>query len=313
MLGMWLGGRSFALPTEKPMTMNGPQTVDILGGNDFTEVLEQLKPEYLAIAEEDLQKVNTDVGAAAATALWAAARLEELRPELQAELPKFIPLLNKIVPIAQATIQAQFDHAAATTPVAAIPELEAKLTRIRGIFVADVEALVRREVIAANEVPELGTPNSHKNLAYGVGALVSLLRNNWEKIKTRTAVTLDEIAEGQELAQRLAVAIVVRDRGPGAATEAAMVRERMFAMLVRTYDELRRATVFLRWRKRDDEDFCPSLYVNQRSKPRGKTDLAPEKAEPSNAPNAPSGTSANSPVAAGGASSTGLPGSDPLG
>jgi hypothetical protein len=116
-------------------------------------------------------------------------------------------------------------------------------------------------------VPDTGTPNSHKNLAYGVGALVSLLRENWTKISARTALTLEELDEAQQLSQRMAVSVVVRERGPNALGKSALVRKQTFTLLFRTYDELRRAFAFLRWKEKDADDFCPSLYVNQRARP----------------------------------------------
>ncbi len=164
-------------------------------------------------------------------------------------------------------------------------------------------------------VPETGTPNSHKNLAYGVGALVSLLRDNWTRISARTALTVEELDEAQTLSQRLAVSVVVRERGPDAVGKAALVRKQTFTMLFRIYDELRRAFSFLRWKEKDMDDFCPSLYVNQRPRPnqRKKEDAVQTPGATPSAPTPAVGSAVVMQPVTGFATGTGMPGDSPIG
>ena len=249
------------------MTTSIPSTLNLVSAPNFVSALEALAPEYSLIAEEDFVPANTDVGEAAATALWAATRMETEREALASTFPSFVAYLNKLVPVAQAAMQAQFDFDAASTPPESLPELEAKLSTARGLLLADIEGLIRRGLLDRKDLPDTGTPNNHRNLAYGVGALVSLLRENWTKISARTALTPEELDEAQQLSQRMAVSVVGRERGPSALGKSTLVRRQTFTLLFRTYDELRRAYSFLRWKDKDADDFCPSLYVNQRSRP----------------------------------------------
>ena len=42
------------------------------------------------------------------------------------------------------------------------------------------------------------------------------------------------------------------------------MRQRAFTLLVRSYDEIRRAVVFVRWAEADADAFAPSLYTKSR-------------------------------------------------
>jgi hypothetical protein len=296
------------------MTTTMPSVLDLIAGRDFSDVLAQLKPEYDAIPEDELVTANLDVGQAANVALWAAVQMEPMRTALEAQFPGKAALLDKLVPAAQAALQSQFDYTAATTPPAAIPELEAKVSRYRTIFLADLQALARRGLIADSDIPDVGTPNSFKNLAYEVGAMISLIRSRWAELQTRTAITEAELDDAQETTQRLAFVVVTREFGPAAVSRASAVRQRIFTLLSKIYDELVRCFTYLRWYERDLEKFTPSLYKAQRTRS-DKRDSQPQQSE--SAPVAPAGGSVASPT--NGATTTagakripdGLPGSSP--
>jgi hypothetical protein len=256
------------------MTTNMPTSIDLVSVPDFGDALAKLLPEASKIPEAECLAINTDVGEAGGTALWAATRMETLRDALVARFPDYVVHLDGIVPAAQAVLQAQFNHSAAMTPPEAIPELEAKLVRMRAMLLADVQGLVLRGLLAQKDVPEMGTANAHRNLAFGTGALVALLRNNWDRVKSRTAVTEEELDEAQEAAQRLAVAVVVRERGESALGATAVIRRQLFTLLIRRYEFLRQAFAFLRWFDGDADKFAPSLYVNQRSRRKPEAETA---------------------------------------
>lgn len=266
------------------MTTTMPSSIDLVSVPDFGDALAALLPEAAKIPEAECLTINTDVGESGATALWAATRMETLRDALVQRFPDYAVHLDGLVPAAQAVLQAQFNHSAAMTPPESIPELEATLVRMRAMLVADVQGLVLRGLLQQKDVPELGSPNAHRNLAFGTGALVALLRNNWDRVKSRTAVTEEELDAAQEAAQRLAVAVVVRERGENALGATALIRRQVFTLLMRRYEFLRQAFTFLRWFEGDADKFSPSLYVNQRNRRKTETAASADTAAPVSQP-----------------------------
>lgn len=302
----------FSNPSANPIAT--PTALELVDGPNFIEVLKELEPEYSALAEEDLLPVNLDVAEAGATAIWAAARMSPLRAELVARFPEAGELLDKLPKRAQAALQAHFEHSAATTPASAVPVLVEKLERYRALFLQDIAPLVRRGALAQSDVPELGAPQNHKHLAVGTATLVSLLRNNWERIKDRTGLTLEELEDAQDAAQRLSVAVIVRERGPSAVGKTAIVRQQTMTMLFRTYEELRRSFAHLRWYERDLEDFAPSLYATRANRAKRNADTLPDRSEapvPATQPQETSSRSVSSSASAGQRIPDGMPGSSP--
>jgi hypothetical protein len=179
-------------------------------------------------------------------------------------------------------------------------------------------------VIAPTDIPDMGTPNSFKNLANSVGAMLSLIRVRWADIKSRTAITEEELEEAFQATDRLSLVVLSRDFGPAAVSRATAVRQRAFTLLSKTYEELVRCFTFLRWYDGDVDKFTPSLYRSQRTRSERRDRAETEKAStetvngaPSNGSNGSNGSNATTagapaPKPAANEIPAGLPGSRPM-
>ena len=55
-------------------------------------------------------------------------------------------------------------------------------------------------------------------------------------------------------------------------------RQRAFSYLIRTYDEIRRAVLFVRWYEADGDTYAPSLYAKSRKSSRSP-EATPDKGD----------------------------------
>jgi hypothetical protein len=170
-------------------------------------------------------------------------------------------------------------------------------------------------------------------------ALASILRDNWDKVSTKTAITLADLDQAELIGDQLVNAVGLREETPASVAEISLQRQRNFTLFLKAYDEVRRAISFLRWKEDDVERIAPSLYSGRgNSNARKKIgDTQPGTDQPvPHPPSVPSafgtpaagthptgtalptlaGTSAAAPAAATGtaapATAVGLPGSTPF-
>lgn len=204
-------------------------------------------------------------------------------------------------------MQAHFDHLLATAKPGEIPELDAKLTRFRTLFVSDINGLATRGLMDNSKLPDLKSASGHRNQAESVFALTAHLRRSWETIRTRTAVTLDELEEAEATAQSMLMALARKDASLVAPNEAARARRQAFTLFYRAYAQVRRAVLFLREPFGDIEAFAPTLRTIERKATREEGEQPAEPALVASAQRSSNATNDSS------SSSTGLPTDDPLG
>jgi hypothetical protein len=190
------------------------------------------------------------------------------------------------------------------------------------VLLSDATALAKRGLMNGSRLGTFRTGPGYKLLAEDLVGLSSLLRNNWDRISTKTAITLAELDQAEELSRKLVAAVGAREQAPAVLAEVSVQRQRMFTLFVEAYDQVRRAVSLLRWDEGDLETIAPSLYSgrgNFRKKAEPQPATLPGTPTPSS-PTAPTlpGTSASlpPPVATTSASAspvaTGLPSSSPF-
>ena len=57
--------------------------------------------------------------------------------------------------------------------------------------------------------------------------LSSLLRNNWDRIGSKTAITMAELDQAEELSRKLVAAVGAREQAPAVLAEVSVQRQRM--------------------------------------------------------------------------------------
>ena len=301
------------------MSMNGPtQTTNGIPDNrtDFSVSLQLVRPQLSSITESVFAPLNVDITSSCTAILVRTARIMSLRAQVARELPAFdLAHFDTLEVKTQAAIQTQFNHLLASSTPGEIPEYDAKLNRYRTLFLADINTLANRGLIDNTKLGELKSPNGYKNLAETVSALASHIRRNWSTIQSRAAITPEELADAEETAVRMLLA-VANQVAPVPPTQAAIERRQAYTLFINTYDEVRRVVTYLRTPFGDADEYAPSarsLMKIDRGEP------AKAEAQPAGlaAPSAATPvTFANAPAAAGGPvvlTRPGLPNSSPIG
>lgn len=304
------------------MSKSKRSSVSPVEDNRMHEALEKVRKELEALTEAELIHINIDIPAALATAFGALPALRAMRARIEVEAQSIdLKQLDKLETYMLALFHAQTLYATATRPTEPLPELVETATALREVLYADALALVQRGLLDAEQLRGVKNGPGHRPLAFDLTSLAQVMRGAWETIGNRTSVQPEELREASELAERLLSAIGEREFSAGAASEAGAVRQRVFTLFMRAYDEFRRAMTFLRWREGDADKIAPSLYAGRASGGRRKTRDDEPESDTSTAPTgAASGSdeasSPASPVRSDGEitapSSAGMPDSDPF-
>lgn len=113
----------------------------------------------------------------------------------------------------------------------------------------------------------LRSGNGYRNAASEVSGLMGLFRKHWPRIQGKSAITLEELTHANNLVANLLNALGEREDAPSASSEATVVRQRAYTMLLRAYGEVRRGVEFLRWSRGDADEIAPSLYLSRAARP----------------------------------------------
>lgn len=246
----------------------------------FREAYERVLPDMEALAEGDLVFMNLDIPSAVATTLGAWKEIAAFREQVKALHGFDVEQFDKLEAYALAAWHAHSVHLAASTPAVALPELGDKAAATREQLLLDATALAKRGFIDGSRLRELKGPIGYKNVAVDIGMLVTLLREKWSSIEGKTALSAAELDAAETLADDLISAVGHREQAPVIVADAADKRQRAFSLLVKTYDQARRAISYLRWNKSDIDAIAPSLYAGRQNTNHRKNEPGSSAAEP---------------------------------
>jgi hypothetical protein len=267
------------------------------GSGRFQAAYEQVLPELIAFPESELVTINLDVPTAATTAIGAWPEMSTFREQVKT-LPGFdVAAFDKLEVYALAAVHAHGQFVAASTPAVPLPELAERALAARELLLSDATALAKRGLVNGERLKELKGPQGYRNIAIDIVVLDALFKERWAVIASKTALTSAELAAAVKVADDLVTAIGQREQAPVVVTVATDYRQRAFSLLVRAYDQARRAIGFLRWDKGDLEDIAPSLYagrVGPKSRKAMENDAKSDAAPVAASVAAPSGEPATS-------------------
>lgn len=287
--------------------MSETNSIPMIDEANADEAYERILPEAMAVPENSLATINVDITSAIITAIGVSQRLQHLEKEMS-DLPNFpIEAVKKFQDYILALFSAQSRYTFATTPPEQLPEILERATTWRDILIADAKALVARGHLNGEPLKELTGTHGYKNVAFDLSGLSRLLKTAWPSIEEHTGLKMTELIEVDKLALKLATAVAHREMSPEQASAAADVRQRMFTLFCKTYDEIRRAIGYLRWHQEDGDTFAPSLYAGRPNSNIGKKNGDTNK---------PNETASGAPAAAAAPAAAkvpvGFPGSEPL-
>ncbi len=252
----------------------------------YRDAYERLEAERAALSPAELLAVNLDVATAVTAVIGTFPFLASLRPEIQATYAKFDwKSFDNLESYAYALYYAQTVYLTASTPVATLPELAARAMKLRELFLPDAKALANRGMLDGRLLDEVKGGPGYRNTAMDLAVLVRMFRASWSTVSTKTAVTLHELGEAEQMVEQLTNAVGERLQAPVAVAAAADSRQRAFTLLVKAYEEARRVTTHLRWHQNDADRFVPSLYAGRGG--RGKSTPAEGTPQPAPSPSVP--------------------------
>jgi hypothetical protein len=275
----------------------------------FQEAYDRMLPEIRAVDPSDLVPLNIDVQTAYTTVIGALPNLRSVAADIQAAVIGFDPKsLDQLEDYARALASAHAICNMASTPTESLPALAQAGAEIRENLLNDATALARRRLIDGERLKALKGPVGYRNLGFDLLELSTLLRSNWKAIENKTPVQLSELDEAQTMADRLLSAVGEREQSRAVVAEVAKIRHQAFSLLVKAYDQARRAVQFVRWNGDDAEDVAPSLYAARAAgRRKNGSDV---KAASADSPAAAASAAAAQPATA--VAPVGLPGSSPF-
>ena len=136
-------------------------------------------------------------------------------------------------------------------------------TALAQIMVADIKALVLRKVLPVDALGDYNSGNGFHALATNLGHVARLADRNWAAIEGRSGITRADIKRAGELNQEIFKYLGERATNGGDLAQLAALRAQNFTLIVRAYDELRRAIAYLRYHEGDVDEIAPSLFANR--------------------------------------------------
>ena len=230
----------------------------------FTESYERALPWLEAVSSDDFEPINLDITSVVATVLGVLPEIRAMRSTIAAELPKFdLQNVDRLEDIARATSCAHTQYLTACSPPDELPEMFEEGAALRTTLRGDAEQLARRGLVNPAALDDLSGANGYKNLARDLQILVHVLREVWPLIEGKCGVETVELDRAERLAARVLRVVGLRGQGPLLVSTATENRLRAFTLLVRTYDAVRRAIAYLRWRQGDANQIAPSLWAGR--------------------------------------------------
>jgi hypothetical protein len=279
---------SISQDSNQPSGEPVPAVADVPAALTFRTAFQKIAPQLQTVETKDLLAINIDVTTAVTTATGALPEIMALRESASKIGGGFdIKNFDLLETYALAMMHVQGEYVAASMPPEALLALNEQGVALRDVLHMDATALANRGLMNGSPLSTFRTGPGYKLLAEDLVGLSSLLRNNWDRIGTKTAITLAELDQAEEISRKLVAAVGAREQAPAVLAEVAMQRQRMFTLFVEAYDQVRRAISLLRWNEGDLETIAPSLYSG-RGNFRKKTDPQPTTPPVTTAPGTPS-------------------------
>jgi hypothetical protein len=260
------GNAPAAPQVNTPTTPQGNAPVAL----NLREAYDKTLQASLALEEATLLPVNVDLPTAVTTAVGAMPQILAQRDRVKDELPKFdLSHFDQLEQFALAAAHAHGNFLAASSPPEALLDLNTKGMAMRDMLYTDAVALAGRGLISGDRIGDFKANVGYKNVTYDLIGLASLLRQNWDKISTRTGIQASELDAAEALAGQLISALSAREQTPAIVAGVAVQRQRNFTLFAQAYDQARRAISYLRWDNEDLERIAPSLYGGRIVKKKG--------------------------------------------
>lgn len=229
-----------------------------------------VRAEMNALPADEVGRVNVHVRTVVLIVLGVLPTVDAFLEELIEKLPMHdIEQLSKLRTYALALLYAYTrtqPAAAAETSVQAVL-VEALPLRERLLGLA--EGYASYGLLDVERVANIRRGTGHVDAAHDLIALAELFRDEAAGLEGRTPVTAAELDRAEALGMQMLFALGQRTVGTdGAGTAEAHDDDyaRAFRLMIRAYDQYRRAMAYLRWSEGDAAKLAPSLFARRRTR-----------------------------------------------
>jgi hypothetical protein len=238
-------------------------------------------PEMKALGDEGLLPVNVDVVNAVTTVLACLPKLRAIRTEIEKHLPTFnLARFDKIEQYMLALNQANAIHRGALARRGSIADLAGEVTDLRDRLFEDAQSLANHDLLEEQRLEECKKSPSYRAIATDVFTLVALFKERWPHIENRTPVTAAFLQQAGKRAFDLLGAVGSKEQAPTTVGETQLVRQQVFTLFSRAYEDARSAVQYLRRDEGDANEIAPTYYTGR-----------PRSSPPSNAAETPAAPS----------------------
>jgi hypothetical protein len=229
------------------------------------QALEVLRPTYTSLTEAQLLPIRIDPPSAAMQVLNQLDEIEPYREKIV--LLPFVnqTLVNNLEPAALALLEVYSQNQVAVKLPPGVMETYREATGLRDELRDEAIILERRGLIPKGSLATVSGDRGYRNTAVELTALGNVLRDSWEKIAGKCAITPEEVDRCSVLAQLLfrnADDRLQRATVPG---HLALLKQQAYTLLMLAYDEVHRCIEFLD--KPALERVVPTLFQGRGRKP----------------------------------------------
>jgi hypothetical protein len=252
------------LPIFRPLT---PAPADTVSSHEAAEAYARVRPDLDALPPEAVGRINARVTTVIAIALGAWPHINALLSVI-ARLPQFdVADLRKLPDYVYALYYADVMATLSSEGAADVPAMVAEATPMRDRMLSVAEGMAKYGLVDAKRVATIRSGLGHLDTAHDLGALAALFRGLGPEQQARLPVPEAEIDRAAELSLQLLAALgrrQVGSDGAGLPSRYEDDRTRAFRLVVRSYDQARRAVSFLRWSEGDADLLVPSFFSGKR-------------------------------------------------
>lgn len=225
--------------------------------------------EITSLPEAQLLPVTLDIIAITTSLTGILPELRALRGQIEAKWRDFdFTSFDKLDQYALALLHAHGACNRASAPKAAVADIAEELTRVRDRLYAVAAPLPGYGLIGSSELEKCKVAVGYRPLIGDVITLVGVFRDNWAALQGKVPVTEEELLHAKGLALELQEQLGMKEQGPATTGEAALLRQKAFTLFIRTYEEARRAVLYLRAPHGDADQIAPSFYALRTGKRR---------------------------------------------
>lgn len=243
-----------------------PQSNAIDEGFSSRKAFKETAAERTALRQDELFRISFDISLGINMVLAAVPRIERFKEEI-AQLPVNHALIAQLDVYANAAAYTHARCARGDEP----EELKAvyeEAVAWRSTLYSDGTNLVKHGKLGEESISGVRNETGYRNVAYDLLTLVDLFRDSEARIAGRTATQPDELNRAERVANQLLKLTARRDDVQPTQPALGDDRMRAVSLMIKSFQEARRAIQFVRFYHGDAELITPSIYTARNARKR---------------------------------------------